>query len=63
MRGKKFIQQVCGNFLLLGRAVDSTLIFPINAIAFQLSISTEDTVKQTKQLLDYIATQEEALLI
>ena len=31
-KGKKFIQQVCGKKLFLGRAVDSTLICPISAI-------------------------------
>ena len=31
-KGKKFIQKVCGNFLFLGRAVDSTLLCPISAI-------------------------------
>ena len=61
-KGKKFIQQVCGKFLFLGRAVDSTLLCPISAIASQSSKPTEDTLKQTKQLLDYIATQEEAFL-
>ena len=30
---KKFIQQVCGKFLFLGQAVDSTLLCPISAIA------------------------------
>jgi hypothetical protein len=36
-KGKKFIQQVCGKFLFLGRAVDSTLslLCPISAIALQ----------------------------
>merc|ERR1712086_810158 len=61
-KGKKFIQQVCGKFLFLGRAVDSTLLCPISAIASQSSKPTEDTLKQTKQLLNYIATQEEAVL-
>lgn len=60
--GKKFIQQVCGKFLFLGRAVDGTLLMPISAIASQTSEPTEDTMKQTQQLLDYLATQEEAVL-
>jgi hypothetical protein len=59
---KKFIQQVCGKFLFLGRAVDSTLLCPISAIASQSSAPTEDTLEQTAQLLDYLATQEEAVL-
>eukprot|EP00804_Cyclotella_cryptica_P028785 CCRYP_018721-RB/>CCRYP_018721-RB protein AED:0.41 eAED:0.41 QI:0/0/0/1/0/0/3/0/816 len=57
-KGKKFIQQVCGKFLFLGRAVDPTLL----AIASQSSKPTVETLKQTKQLLDYIATQDKAVL-
>ena len=60
--GKKFIQQVCGKFLYLGRAVDSTLLCPISAIASQSSKPTEDTMKQANQLLDYLASQEEAVI-
>ena len=61
-KGKKYIQQVCGKFLFLGRAVDSTLLCPISAIASQSAKPTEDTLMQTQQLLDYVATQEEAVL-
>ena len=59
---KKFIQQVCGKFLFLARAVDSTLLCPISAIASQSSKPTEDTLEQTYSLLDYVDTQEEAIL-
>jgi len=48
--------------LFLGRAVDSTLLCRISAIASQSVTPTEDTMKQTRQLLDYLATQEEAFL-
>jgi hypothetical protein len=61
-KGKKFVQQVCGKFLFLGRAVDSTLLAPISAIASQSSDPTEDTLEHVKQFLDYLATQEEAVL-
>ena len=61
-KGKKFIQQVCGKFLFLGRAVYCTLLCPISAIAAQSSKPTKDTLKYTTQFLDYIATQEEAIL-
>ena len=61
-KGKKFIQQVCGKFLFYGRAVDSTLLVPLSAIASQSAQPTMDTLEQTKQLLDYLATQEEAIL-
>eukprot|EP00956_Cyclotella_meneghiniana_P027920 scaffold63927_cov37-Cyclotella_meneghiniana.AAC.1 len=61
-RNKKFIQKVCGKLLFLARAVDSTLLTPISAIAAQCAEPTEETMKQTKQLLDYIASQEEAVI-
>jgi hypothetical protein len=61
-KAKCFIQQVCGKFLFLGRAVDSTLRCPISAIASQSSKPTTDTMQQTLQLLDYLATQENAVL-
>ena len=48
--------------LFLGHAVDSTLLCPVSAIAPQPSASTEDTMRQTIQFLDYAATQEEAVL-
>jgi hypothetical protein len=60
--GEKFIQKVCGTFLFYGRAVDSTLLMPISAIASQSAKPTTDTMAQTRQLLDYLATQEEAVL-
>ena len=59
---KKFIQRVCGKFLFYGRAVDSTVLTPISAIASQAAKPTKDTLAQTKQLLDYLATQEDAVL-
>ena len=62
-KDKKFIQQVCVKFLFLGRAGDSTLLCPISVIASQSATPTEDTMRQTQQLLDYIATQELAFLI
>ncbi len=61
-KAKRFIQQVCGKLLFLGRAVDSTLLCLISAIASQSSKPTTGTMQQTLQLLDYLATQEEAVL-
>jgi hypothetical protein len=62
IKSKRFIQQVCGKFLFLGRAVDSTLLCPISAIASQSSKPTKDTMRHTQQLLDYLATQKDAVL-
>ena len=61
-KGKKFIQQVCGKFLFLGRAVDPTLLCPISAIASQSATPTEETLQHTQQFLDYISHQEEAVI-
>jgi hypothetical protein len=61
-KAKRFIQQVCNKFLFLGRAVDSTLLCPIRAIASQSSKPTEDTMRQTLHFLDYLATQEDTIL-
>ena len=55
-KGKHFTQQVCGNLLFLGCAVNSTLLCPVSAIASQYSVPTEDTMKKTLQSLDYAAT-------
>ena len=48
--------------LFLGRAVDATLLCPISAIASQSATPTEDALEHTRQFLDYVATQEEAVL-
>ncbi len=61
-KAKHFIQQVCGKLLFLGRAVDNTLLCPISAIASQSSKPTTDTMQQTLQLLNYLATQEDTVL-
>ncbi len=61
-KANRSMQQVCGKFLFLNRAVDSTLLCPISAITLQSSKPNEDTMKQTLQLLDYLAMQEDAIL-
>ena len=59
---KRFIQRVCGKFLYYGRAVDNTILVAISAIAARQANPTADTMAKTKQLLDYLASQEEAVL-
>ena len=53
---------MCGKLLILGKAVDSTLLTPISAIAAQSANPTEEMMKQMMQMLDYVATQEEAVI-
>lgn len=59
---KKFIQQVSGTFMYLARAVDPTILTALSAIASQQAAPTERTLARTKQLLDYLATQEKAII-
>ena len=61
-KGKKFIQQVRGKFVFIGRAVNSTLLCPVSAITYPSTNPPEDTLTQTKQMLDYLDTQEETVL-
>ena len=61
-KGKTFIQRVSGTILYLVFAVDITLLTPLSAIAPQQSKPTTTTLKRTLQILDYVATQEEAVL-
>jgi hypothetical protein len=59
---KKFIQQVTGTLLYYARAVDSTLLTPLSAIASQQAAPTVATMEKVRQILDYVASQEEAVL-
>ena len=52
----------CGKLLYLGRAVDSTLLLLISAIVSQQANPTKETLEQMRQLLDYLASQEETVL-
>ena len=59
---KKFIQQVLGTFLYYARAVDSTMLVALSAIASEQAHPTAATLQKVKQFLDYAASQEEAVL-
>eukprot|EP00804_Cyclotella_cryptica_P017078 CCRYP_003320-RA/>CCRYP_003320-RA protein AED:0.28 eAED:0.28 QI:0/0/0/1/0/0/4/0/506 len=56
------IKYSCGKFLFYCRAVDSTLLVPLSTVTSQSSAPTTDTLKQTRQLLNYLATQENDVL-
>ena len=60
--GKLYIQQTSGKLLYLGRAVDPTILTALSTIAAQQANPTIDTMRKAKQLLDYVATQEEAII-
>ena len=61
-KGKKFVQKVNGKFLYYGRAVDLTILPALSSIAAQQANPTEETMARVKQLLDYLASQEDAVL-
>ncbi len=59
---QKYIQAVTGKLLYYSCAVDSTMLVALNAIATQQASLTQKTMKRVKQLLDYCASQEGAVL-
>jgi hypothetical protein len=53
---------VVGSFLYLGRAIDSTILMGLNAIANEQSNPTEQTCERVLHLLDYLATHPDAIV-
>jgi hypothetical protein len=62
MKRKKKIQKITGKFLWYGRGVDGTILTPLSAIVAKQSKPTVNTTQQSQQLMDYLATQEPAVL-
>ena len=60
--GKLFVQQVLGTFLYYARAVDSTMLVALSAIASEQAAPTRGTMKKVHQFLDYAASQDKAIL-
>ncbi len=58
----KFVQVVVGTFLYYGRAVDSTILMSLRSLATKQAKPTAKTKATVTQLLDYLATQEEAIM-
>jgi hypothetical protein len=58
----KYIQAVAGTLLYYVRAVDATILPSLSSIATEQAKPTQETMKTVKQLLDYCATQEEAII-
>jgi hypothetical protein len=59
---KKYIQEVIGTFLYYGRAIDSTMLTALSAIASAQAKPTEEAMTCCKQFLDYAATHQDAIL-
>jgi hypothetical protein len=58
--GRKQIQRVVGSLLYYGRAVDSTMLTAINALASQQATATDYTNLKLLQLLNYAASHPDA---
>jgi hypothetical protein len=56
------IQKVTGSVLYYARAVDPTVLMPLNDIATEQTKATEKTQATTNQLLDYLATHPDATI-
>jgi hypothetical protein len=56
------IQKVIGSVLYYTRAVDPTVLMPINDIATEQTKATEKTQAATNQLLDYLATHPDGTI-
>jgi hypothetical protein len=59
---KLYVQAVTGTLLYYAQVVDPTVLTTLNAIATQQAAPTESTMEEIKQLLDYYASQEEAIV-
>jgi hypothetical protein len=53
---------VAGTLLYHALAVDPTILTALIAIATKQAKPTQETMKRVKQLLDYFATQEDAMI-
>jgi hypothetical protein len=56
------IQKVTGSVLYYARAVDPTVLMPLNDITTKQTKATEKTQATTNQLLDYLATHPDATI-
>jgi hypothetical protein len=56
------IQKVTGSVLYYSRAVDPTVLMPLNDISTEQTKATKKTQAATNQLLDYLATHPDATI-
>ena len=59
---KTFVQQVTGTLLYYARAVDSTMMVALSALASEQASPTRKTMEKVMTFLDYAASQEEAVI-
>ena len=52
----KQLQQICGKFLYYARAIDDTMMHPLNTVATQVTTGTEKTNKAINHFMNYYAS-------
>ena len=57
------IQAIVGSLLYYAWAIDSTLLPALNTLSYQQWQPTENTKKLAMQLLDYVATYPDAIIL
>ncbi len=55
-------KQVAGTLLYYARAVDSTILPVLSSFANEQAVPTAKMMAKVKQLLDYVSTQQEAII-
>ena len=55
-KGKRRIPSIVGTFLFYSRAMEPTILAVLNDIATVQAAPTTNTIKQTRVLMDYMAT-------
>jgi hypothetical protein len=58
----KHVQAVMGTLLYYAHAVNSTILTVLSSLATEQAKPTQKTMEKVKQLLDYCASQEEAII-
>ena len=56
------VQNIAGTFLYISRAVDPTILVALNKFGSKQASPTTDVIKKTKILMDYSATQPDAVV-
>ena len=59
---QKHLQQVLGTLLWYGHGIDSSILTALSTLALQQTNPTVQTLTRLKQLLDYIASQDPAVI-
>jgi hypothetical protein len=61
-KGIKRVQQIVGSILYYARAVDMTVLMALSSIAVEQTKATERTMGRCLELLDYLATNSQAVI-